>query len=70
MERRVHVVPTASGPGRWAVRLSESTRAWRVFREKADAVLFAEQWAAKLRKVLFVHRNDGTVESTFNPNNL
>lgn len=59
----VHVISTIDGY--WAVRRSASYRAHRRFRDKSEAILFAEQWAARLGVKMFIHRRDGTVEATF-----
>ena len=55
-----HVLPDLSGG--WRVVRSGSARASRVFRTHTEAVQYARNKARREGALLFVHREDGTIQ--------
>ena len=56
-----HVVPS---DGRWAVRISGSERATKVFDKKSDAVSKAKGIAKKEGTAVYIHHKDGTISAS------
>ena len=58
--KKQHVVPRQKGS--WAVKSAGTTRAGKVFDNKADAVKYARDVAKKGQGELYVHGKDGTIQ--------
>lgn len=54
-----HVIPNINGG--WSVRKAGSFKAIRVFKNKEDAIAFANRVARDANTGLFIHKRDGKI---------